>query len=354
MRRTPFFPLVFSALLAGSPAVSGQVATTEFSEYEEAVGPAVERALRFLDTAQREDGTFDGAHGKSTGIVSLVGMTYLSKGYTPVGGPFAPRINRCIDYLLEHADDDGVLDSGDGGNGPMYAHTISTLFLSEVSGMLDPDRQARVRKALAKANNAIIRAQAVKKDDRHQGGWRYRMDSTDSDLSCSGWALMALKSSRLNGAPVPDQVISDAVGYIFKNYGEKGGTFGYQDDRGHAETLTGAGLLCLELSGYHGHESTLKAGDFIMEKLGKLEGDQHEYYGNYYNAQGTFQLGGRYWERYAGWMYPTYLAKQKDNGAWDGRLGEVYSTSMIVLAFTVPYRQLPIYQRDETVGEVEE
>ncbi|CAN5231360.1 terpene cyclase/mutase family protein [soil metagenome] len=342
------------AVLAGPVAAPGQIARTEFSEFEEDASAAVERSLRFLDAAQRDDGTFAGAHGKSTGIVSLVGMTFLSKGYTPISGPFAHRINRCIDYVLEHADDDGVLDAGDGGNGPMYAHTISTLFLSEVAGMLDPERQARVHEVLAKANNAIIRAQAVRKDDRHQGGWRYRVDAMDSDLSCSGWALMALKSARLNGAPVPDQVISEAVGYIFKNHSERTGTFGYQDEHGHAETLTGAGLLCLELSGFHGHESTLKAGDYILEQLGKLDGGQHEYYGNYYNAQGMFQLGGRHWERYANWMYPHYLPKQKSNGAWEGRLGEVYSTSMVVLAFTVPYRQLPIYQRDETVDELEE
>jgi hypothetical protein len=29
----------------------------------------------------------------------------------------------------------------------------------------------------------------------------------------------------------------------------------------------------------------------------------------------------------------------------------VYGTAMMTLAFTVPYRQLPIYQRDETVDE---
>ena len=40
------------------------------------------------------------------------------------------------------------------------------------------------------------------------------------------------------------------------------------------------------------------------------------------------------------------------DGSWESReAGRTYGTAMMVLAFTVPYRQLPIYQRDETVDE---
>ncbi len=43
---------------------------------------------------------------------------------------------------------------------------------------------------------------------------------------------------------------------------------------------------------------------------------------------------------------------QKDNGSWiggggDGSYGPNYCTAMCVLALTVEYRYLPIYQRDE-------
>lgn len=354
-RRRPavMFLAAVAMIAAGAPAppAGAQVARTVFSRFEAEAGPAVERALAFLDQSQLDDGTFPGSHGRSTGIVSLVGMTFLSKGYTPQAGPYAGRINRCIDFVLANRRSDGLLDSGDGGNGPMYAHTISTLFLSEISGMVDDERQARVRDALAAATRVILVAQQVEKLEQHQGGWRYRPDSRDSDLSCSGWALMALRSARLNGAPVPDAAIEDAVRYLFRNHDERLGRFGYQNDSSHAETLTGAGLLCLELCGRHGHPSTVLAGEYILKQAGQLPGNQHEYYGNYYNAQATFQLGGRFWEQYADWMYRYYLPRQRSNGAWEGRLGEVYSTAMMTLAFTVPYRQLPIYQRDETVDE---
>ena len=85
-----------------------------------------------------------------------------------------------------------------------------------------------------------------------------------------------------------------------------------------------------------------------------LPGDQFEFYGNYYNAQATFQIGGRYWSEYAAWMYDTYLGKQDEDGSWDSReAGRIYGTAMMTLAFTVPYRQLPIYQRDEPVDEAD-
>ena len=72
-------------------------------------------------------------------------------------------------------------------------------------------------------------------------------------------------------------------------------------------------------------------------------------------AQGTFQLGGKYWEKYGPWMYDMYLPMQREDGSWPASPlgGETYATAMALLAVTVPYRQLPIYQRDETVNEEE-
>ena len=53
------------------------------------------------------------------------------------------------------------------------------------------------------------------------------------------------------------------------------------------------GLRCLELSGKHGTPETVTAADYVMKTFRELPGDQFEFYGNYYNAQGSFQIGGR-------------------------------------------------------------
>jgi hypothetical protein len=260
-------------------------------------------------------------------------MAYLSKGHLPTEGPYVEVLNRCIDFVLGSQRGNGLFEKGHAGSGPMYAHNISTLFLSEVSGMVDPARQDRIERALPRALELILQAQAVPKEERHRGGWRYHPGSTDSDTSCSGWALMALRSAKLNGAAVPDSAIEEAVAYLKRHQHEQYGCFGYTGNEDHARSLTGMGLLCLELCGLHGTPETIKAAD--------------------YNAQATFQIGGNYWGEYGPWMYESYLKEQNPDGSWDSReAGRIYGTAIMVLSFTVPYRQLPIYQRDETVDEL--
>ena len=347
-------PLAVFSLLAFTLPLAAQETGDAFRKYEAEVSRAVDRGFEYLFSREEPSGSFPESHGRSTGISSLVGMALLAKGHAPGQGPHGEAINRRIKYCLDHTNEDGLVDAGEHGNGPMYAHNISTLFLSEVSGMVSPEMQTRIDVVLPKALQLILKAQAVPKDPAHQGGWRYHPGSTDSDLSCSGWALMALRSARLNGAPVPPAAIEDAVKYIYRNMERKAGHFGYMDAHQHKDTLTGAGLLCLELCGKHGAEENLRAGEWILTNYRDLPRAEFEYYGNYYNAQGMFQLGGKYWRNYCDWMYPHYLEEQAADGSWrDSRFGKIYGTSMMILAFTVPGRQLPIYQRDERVDETE-
>lgn len=348
------FLIHFLGLLAFlSPSCPAQeIAPSVFAKWREKVDPAVERGLQYLVRVQRNDGSYPGSYGDSCGIPALAGMAYLSRGHLATEGPYANSLNQIIDFLISRQNREGLYTGGQFGSGPMYGHNIATLFLSEISGMVDPARQKKINASLPRALALILRAQAVKKEARHQGGWRYHPNSKDSDTSCSGWALMALRSAKLNGAKVPDQAIKDAVKYLYRNFSRKNGHFGYSSPHNQKNSLTGMGLLCLELCGEHGKESTLKAADFILRNFRSLEGAQFEFYGNYYNAQAMFQIGGKYWETYADWMYETYLSQQKNDGSWYSKeAGQVYGTAMMTLAFTVPYRQLPIYQRDETVDE---
>jgi len=343
---------IFAVVSMCCTAVSADLAVNVFSKYQAEVDKTIEEGLNYLANIQTDNGSFYGSLGDSSGVVALCGMAFLSVGHTPGYGPHGEVVDKCIDFILEHQDDQGVLHNGRSGHGPMYSHNIATLFLSEVSGMVTPERQEALEPTLARAINVIIKAQQVPKELRHRGGWRYKPNSRDSDLSCSGWALMALRSSKLNGANIPDSSIKHAVEYVLRNHSERSGTFGYQGQSDHAITLTGAGLLCLELCGRHGSPSSLKAGDFILNSLRQLPHSDHASYGNYYNAQAMFQLGGKYWEKYADWMYTFWPGEQREDGSFTGRRdGTVYNTAVTILALTVPYRQLPIYQRDETVDE---
>ncbi|MCX7591690.1 MAG: terpene cyclase/mutase family protein [Kiritimatiellae bacterium] len=336
--------------LASLSAVRARGTDDVFARYRERVDEAVERGLAYLARCQNEDGSFQGQYGRTAGIVGLCAMAFLAKGYTPLHSTYSNVVLKCVDYIVGLQDETGYLG---GNNGRMYSHSIGTLLLCEVSGMVDEKRQKKIDETIAKAVRLILAAQKVKRGAvAHAGGWRYGPGSMDSDLSCSGWALMALRSARLNGAPVPEKAIQDAVAYVLRNCNEQTGQFGYQDKSTYCVTLTGAGILCLELCGHHGHPVTTRAGDFLLETCHLLPRQTHAFYGVYYAAQGMFQLGGKYWQKYAEWMYDYWLPRQTPEGSWPGgNVSPVYNTAMCLLSFTVPYRQLPIYQRDETVDE---
>ena len=319
---------------------------------EDEVDKAIERGLEYLLQVQRPDGSF--GNGQPCAMPALAGMACLAKGHVPGDKKYGKIIDRSLDFILSHHDDTGYF--GKEGNGKMYSHAISTLFLTEVSGMVSKERQAQIDEWLPKALKVIVDAQRVKKNPPHYGGWRYEPNSSDSDLSCSGWNLMAIRSARLNGAQIPDIVIKRAIKYMHAHHCKKNGGFGYQGGGGqNAQTLTGAGMLCLELCGSHEDPDTLEGAKYLMsvykEELPKAG---YMYYGLYYASQGLFQLGGPNWTEFEDWMYSNYLPQQRADGSWPRHGSEqspVYSTAMTILAFSVPYRQLPVYQRDETVDE---
>ncbi|MBQ6136228.1 MAG: terpene cyclase/mutase family protein [Kiritimatiellae bacterium] len=323
---------------------------------EDRVDVAIERGLEYLLNAQKPDGSFDGRNGDTTALPALAAMACMAKGHVPGDAKYGRLIDRALGYILANHDEDGYF--GEKSNGKMYAHSIATLLLTEVSGMVSAERQAQIDEVLPKAIKVILDAQNVKKDKGHDGGWRYTPKANDSDTSCSGWALMALRSARLNGAQVPPGAISRAVAYMHRHHNAKEGYFSYQHGNQFTVTLSGAGILCLELCGRHEDPDSLSAARYLMgvcrdPEKGMLK-QEYKFYGMYYASQGLFQLGGERWKEFSDWMYSTWVPMQRADGSWNGRGGEdspVYATSMMILAFAVPYRQLPVYQRDETVDE---
>ena len=338
-------PLALCAALAAFAPAQGVYS-------DEDIDDSIEAGLAYLDSVQLPNGAYPGKFGDTGAISALAGMAFLAKGYTPESEKYGETICKDIDYVLSVVNPaDGYFGNKFQGQG-MYVHSICTLFLSEVSGMVDPERQAKFDEILPLAVKLLLDAQNIRKNERDNGGWRYTPRSNDSDMSCSGWCLMALRSASLNGGQVPKESIEKAVEYVRKQRNPGEGSFVYQGGgNGSGRTLTGAGILYLELCGRHNDEMSLKAARYLMRVYKELPSDGNRSYGMYYAAQGLFQLGGENWKVFSDWMYRTWIPRQKSNGSWTEEESTAYSTSLLVLAFTVPYRQLPIYQRDETVDE---
>ncbi|KPK61900.1 MAG: hypothetical protein AMK73_07370, partial [Planctomycetes bacterium SM23_32] len=284
----------------------------------------------------------------NTGITSLCVMAFLAKGCTPGTSPHGEVVNRGIDFVLGSRQENGTLVGPGRSHGPMYSHAIATLLLSEVSGMVDAERQERIDAVLPEALRIILAAQQVEKLQSSRGGWRYQTDSADSDISCTGWPLMALRSARNSGADVPAQSIDYALEFVMRCRTGDGG-FAYMPGQGPGPARTGVGLLCLELCGRHRDEAALAAGEWLLRHPPEHHGQQWYYYSIYYCSHGMFQLGDEYWEPFAERMYEALLKNQRPDGSWPpgsaGREGECYATAMSILAMSVPYCQLPIYQR---------
>lgn len=331
-------------------ALACSVIAASDAHLDERVDQAISRGLAWLAQGQNEDGSFGTGMAQNTsGIWALCGMAFLANGHMPGSESYGAVIERIIERLAAVQRADGYLG---GNDGKMYSHCIATLFLSEVSGMVAPETQVIIDKTLPRALKVILDAQKIPKDNNNKGGWRYLPNSRDSDFSCSGWALMALRSARLTGAPIPPEAIKEAVDYVLRRHDENQGSFGYTDKSSHGITLTGAGLLCLSLCGEHGNPAVGRAARYLMDNYKALPKQNACFYGMYYTAQGLFQIGGAEWQTFSRWMYDTWIPQQKPEGYWDrGEQEPFYQTAMVILAFTVPYRQLPIYQRDETVDE---
>ena len=344
--------LIAAVLVAATAAARADQASSALAKYRQPVEQALDKALAFLATQQLKDGSFQTALKGNTAVTSLAVMAFLAKGHTPGVGPWGVVINKGIDFVLSRQRSDGVLAKTGTVSGPMYCHGVSTLMLSEISGMVSPSRQKRLDAALRKALKVILSAQKVKKPASHQGGWRYKPNAADSDISLTGWQLMSLRSARNNGASVPLEAIEQAVKFVMNcRVGDGGFAYTPGAAAGSGLARTGTALLCLELCGRHRNATCAGAAKYILGHRDTKVGVSFFYYGLYYCAQGMFQLGGTEWEQFAVYMYAMMLKFQRKDGSWpqggshEGKAGKAYATAMGVLAISVSYRQLPIYQR---------
>jgi hypothetical protein len=314
---------------------------------------AVDRALEYLYKSQdKNDGAWRLGGQKSPAPTALAVMAFLSVGHVPGEGKYGETVEKGIRWVIKQQSSRNGLIGGT-HNHEMYHHGICTLMLAEAAGMVEGDLARDVRKALTAAVKLILQAQRTAADE-YRGGWRYTVaHHGGSDMSLTGWQIMALRASKNVGCDVPPEAIDRAVEFIKRCQDPSTGGFAYVPNGGATIPCTGTGILALELCGNNLHRcpEALRAGAFLL-KNPPVWGDGFFYYMIYYCTQATFQLGDNYWNFYGPKVKQVLLANQQANGSWDGGgsdggYGPAYCTSMAVLALTVEYRFLPIYQREE-------
>jgi hypothetical protein len=340
------------------------------------IDAAVDRGLAFLATQQQPDGSFPSYANAQPGVTSLCVLAFMSHGHTPGSGPYGKRLERAVNFIINCQKQNGLImfvgadepeidrkvDHMIGALGS-YDHAISSLTLSELYGMNPPKNSERMQSAIKKSIQATLIIQGWPKDmPEDQGGWRYinDFDTSDSDLSLTGWHLMFLRSARNAGFNVPKEAIDKAVAYIRRTFSDRYGTFTYTIKRGDTRSrgMTGAGILALAHAGFHNSTEAKRAAetvlgyDFAAYNVTDRSFNDRYHYSLFMCCQGMYQMGSPYWEKFFPRTARAVVAHQQRDGSWetesfqrDRKYGNNYTTAMAILALGAPNQLLPIFQR---------
>jgi len=307
-----------------------------------AVDLAVERGLDFLASRQHNDGSFGaGSYRGNVAVCALAGMAFMAGGSTPGRGPYGDRVDRCVDYLLANTQGSGFINHPpSASHGPMYGHGFAALFLAECYGA---SRRPELREALRKAVLLIVNTQ------NDEGGWRYRPQRLDADISVTICQVMALRAARNAGLHVPRETIDRCIDYVKKSQNPDGG-FMYMLSQGGESDFprSAAGVVALYSAGvYEGPE--IGGGiqyllNFTPER-GVVRRETYYFYGHYYAVQAMWHRGGEAWARWYPAVRDEMLARQSPDGSWRSPISNDYATAMCCIVLQVPNNFLPIFQR---------
>lgn len=301
---------------------------------------AARKGLRYLAQRQANTGAYPTRNwGENVGVCSLAGLAFLSSGSTPGRGPYGENINKCVDYLLSHCQENGFIHrAGATSHGPMYGHGFATLFLAEVYGM---SHRRDLRDKLSRAIKLIVETQ---NDD---GGWRYQPRKSDADISVTICQVMALRAAKNSGIFVPKETIDRCIDYVKRSQNADGGFMYTLDGSGSEFPRSAAGLVALYSAGIYQGDEIERGLDYLDGHLPKAGGGAAGYffYGHYYAAQAMWHAGDDRWNAWYPAIRDKLIARQSDDGRWISSQGPEYGTAMACIVLQLPMDCLPIFQR---------
>lgn len=329
-------------------AAYGGTATTE---------AAVALGLQWLARQQRRNGSWslvgpypNGAQTENPeAATALALLAFQGAGNTHKLGKFRQNVASGWDWLLQQQDADGNFFHEGGFNHRFYTQGLCTIALCEILGM---SRDERFREPAERAVDYLIRAQSS------EGGWRYS-PNVDSDVSVTGWIVMALQSARMAGLKVPPDVFRKVENYLNRVGLEGGSKYPYQQGREATLAMTAEGLLMRQFLGWsHDDPRLVKGVRWITEpaNLINFERDRDVYFW-YYATQVCHHMEGEAWSRWNGVMRQALPEQQIKTGpqagswdptkpsadAWGSEGGRLYVTCLSIYCLEVYYRHLPLY-----------
>ncbi len=306
---------------------------------------AVKKALDWLTKKQKDDGHWEETSSKvaHTGLAILC---YMSYGVKPTDKtPYGEALSKGLKWLKGQVPESGNMRDG----GKMYDQAIGTLALGEAYGITGNQELSlpvdRATKLLVKAQNS------------QNGGWRYTPNSTDNDLSVSGWVIMALRSAEMAGKRLSDDTVNKTKRYLDTvSAGKHKGKYGYKSPA-PKYCMTSVGMYCQQLLTVRRaviDERQNESAAYLNLHLPDKK--QKNYYYWYYGTLCLNLHGGEVWQKWNEKMKPIFLEKQQADGSWKAegsrakKEGTHVTTCWATLSLSVYYRYLPMLNGYRRMG----
>lgn len=323
---------------------------------------AVALGLRWLASRQLNSGLWslsgpypDGASvSNEAAATAMALLAFQGAGYTSRGDPqhpFTPVVRRGWNALLQQMDEEGKFFHDLPRSHQLYTQAMCTIALCELYAMTSDEEYFE---AAQKAVDYCVSIQAP------PGGWRYE-PGYESDMSVTGWFVMAMQSARMAGIEVPSYVFDRINRFLDSVARDEGSRYAYRERDGATLPLSAEGLLCRQYLGWQHDDPRLRDGvEYLLANLPAWN-KQNVYYW-YYATQVCHHMEGDYWRRWNDTMRTLLPENQvrrgKERGSWDpvgdrwgDAGGRLYVTCLSIYVLEVYYRHLPIYQTGILGGE---
>ena len=322
---------------------------------------AVQAGLEWLKKNQRRSGLWSlkGPYRNGSRIenncaaTAMALLAFQGAGNTHQTGKYKEQVARGWKAMLKLQDPEGNFYHEGVSEHSLYSQAQATMAICEMYGMTR-DKQFRTPAMLAVE-------WAVRNQDMKKGGWRYH-PGDDSDMSVSGWFVMALQSAKMAGLDPPKKTWDNVKRFLKSVQRSAGSRYAYVDDESVRFTapMTAEGLLCRQYMGWRRSDPRLLNGVQYLLK-NPINWNRKNVYYWYYATQVLHHMEGEHWVKWNLTMrnvIPKVQEKAgRDRGSWHPRGdrfgvagGRLYSTCLCIYMLEVYYRHLPIYKYRLTSG----
>ncbi|MDR2754711.1 MAG: terpene cyclase/mutase family protein [Planctomycetaceae bacterium] len=236
-----------------------------------------------------------------------------------------------------------------------YTHGLCTIALCELLAMT---QNQAFREPAQRAIDYCLKHQSI------EGGWRYRADrfGSGSDVSVTGWIVLALRSGEAAGLSVPLETYQNIMKYLDLVSRNNGSQYIYREQEPEFRiSMTAEALLCRELLGWKRNDQRLEQGIQILIRPEHQPTFEDHYkrdaYYWFYATQTLHYFGGEPWKIWNNRMRELLVQHQEKQGTntgswnpnlpvqdkWGTHYGRLYTTCLLIYILEVYYRNSNIY-----------